>query len=121
MDEEVEMIVTAWNNGAHSRKGVGYGIRISDEERDVFFQREWDAVLLQLQGQEEAIEVKIDKDSFWGVPGRELISVEIGRWLRNQGLASWSRGNPPKLILEPLEDNRFSLEKMPKQGEGKKW
>jgi uncharacterized protein YfaT (DUF1175 family) len=50
-----------------------------------------------------------------------LISIEIGRWLRSQGLAPWSRGNPPKLILEPLEDNRFSLEKVPKQGEGKKW
>jgi len=58
------MIVTAWNNGAHSRKGIGYGIRISDEERDLYFKKEWDAVLLELQGEEGAVEVKIDKDSF---------------------------------------------------------
>lgn len=115
------MIVTAWNNGAHSRKGIGYGIRISDEERDLYFKKDWDIVLLELQGEEEAVEVKIDKESFWGIPGRELISIEIGRWLRSQGLAPWSRGNPPKLIMEALEDNRFRLEKTAKQSEGKKW
>jgi hypothetical protein len=116
-----EMIVIAWNNGAHSRKGVGYGIRISDEERDLYFKKDWDVVLLELQGEEQPFEVKIDKDSFWGDPGRELISIEIGRWLHNQGLAPWPHGNPPRLIMEPLENNRFSLEKLAKQGEGKKW
>lgn len=115
------MIVTAWNNGAHSRKGIGYGIRISDEERDEFFQKNWDVVLLELQGQEDAVEVMIDKDTFWGAHGKELISIEIGRWMRSQGIAPWSRGNPPKLIMEPIEANRFRLEKMPKQAEGKKW
>jgi len=28
------MIVTAWNNGAHSRNGSGYGFKVSVADRD---------------------------------------------------------------------------------------
>ena len=92
------MIVTAWNNGAHSRNGSGYGFRVAVTDRDLHFKPEWDVIVLELEG-EEPFEVNINKESFWGDACRELISPEIGRWLRQQGLAPWPRANPPGLRL----------------------
>lgn len=101
------MIVTAWNNGKYHESGAGYGFKVSVKDRDRFFRRHWDTVLLELEGKETAIEVNINKRSFWGPRCRELISREIGRWLRENGYAPWPKGKPPKFLLEPLAGNRF--------------
>ena len=42
--------VTAWNNGAWHETGAGYGLKISVEDRDTYFDRDWDTVTLRLVG-----------------------------------------------------------------------
>lgn len=108
------MIVKAWNNGAHNRNGSGYGLKVSIADRDEFFKPEWKTILLELPGVDQPVEINIDKPSFWNETCRELISVEIGKWLRRNGLAPWPMGNPPFLVLEPVAENRFRVEKMHK-------
>ncbi len=103
------MIVTAWNNGAHHDSGAGYGLKIRVEDRDRFFQRQWDTVFIELEGEQEAVEVNVNKDSFWGPRCRELINHRIGPWLRRNGYAPWPQGQPPSFLLEPVRGNRFSV------------
>ncbi len=105
------MIVTAWNNGDHWKSGAGYGVKLDASDRDRFFRRDWKSIYLSLEGSSKVIEVNIAKPSFWGITCRELISVEIGRWLIRNGLVPWTKGNPPKLSLKQIDGNRFLLTK----------
>ncbi len=109
------MIVKAWNNGAHSRNGSGYGFRVMLEDRDAIFKKEWDSIVLEIEGEDEPVEVSIDKDSFWSDEGSELHSKLLGRWMRKNGMAPWGRGNPPVIAIDHVEGNRFQVAK-PKTG-----
>ena len=100
------MIVTAWNNGSTS-----YGVRIAMCDREQFFKKEWKSVVLELEGSTVQVEVNVGKSSFWRPGCGELISREIRIWLKENGLDSWPRRNPPKLLLEPLSNRRFLLRK----------
>lgn len=104
------MKVTAWNSGKHFESGAGYGLKLSIQDRDEFFDKSWSIVLLQLPGRSEPIEVNIAKNSFWNNTCRELISKEIGLWLRSTGLAPWSKGKPPKFELIPTGHITFKIE-----------
>lgn len=103
------MIVTAWNNGRHCQSGAGYGLKIASEDRDKYFDRNWPSVFVQIEGTNEEIEVNIHKKSFWTKICRELVSKEIGLWLRQTKLAPWPKGNLPQLVLLPLEGSHFRL------------
>jgi hypothetical protein len=103
------MIVTAWNNGRHYQSGAGYGLKIASEDRDNYFDKNWASVFVLIEGTNEEVEVNINKKSFWAEICRELISKEIGLWLRQTKLAPWPKGNPPQLILLPLQGGHFSL------------
>ncbi len=105
------MVVTAWNNGAHSRNGSGYGFKVSPADRDEFFKKEWQSIILEIPGEPAVEEINIDPALFWGETPRELHSTAVGRWLRHNGLAPWAMGNPPRFILEPVEGNRFKVMK----------
>lgn len=104
------MIVTAWNNGAHMRSGTGYGFRVSLEDRDEFFKREWTSITVDIEDQ--SVDIKVDAEHFWGAEEHPLASPEIGKWMRQHGLAPWAMGNPPKFILEPVQENHFRIEKL---------
>lgn len=108
------MIVTAWNIGAHSRSGTGYGFKLHPADRDAFFQKEWKTIVLEFEGEEETAEVALDADLLWGEEPREILCPELGRWLHKRGLAPWARGNPPTFALEPLAENRFKVSKLKK-------
>jgi hypothetical protein len=103
--------VTAWNNGMHMSTGAGYGIKIPLNDRDKYFKKDWKGVIIYLGNMENLIRVNIDKPSFWGNSCRELISVEIGKWLIENKLAPWGKGHPPKLQLIYLgfPDKNFFL------------
>jgi hypothetical protein len=103
------MIVTAWNNGKHYQSGAGYGVKIASEDRDKYFDRKWVSVSVQIENTNKEVDVNINKKSFWGKICRELISKEIGLWLRQTKLAPWPKRNPPQLILLPLEGSYFRL------------
>jgi hypothetical protein len=104
------MIWTAWNNGQHHRSGAGYGFKISVMDRDSVFSRDWDtvAILMPSPGGVVAATANIDKQSFWG-DCRELISQEIGEWLRGQGHATWQRGAPSRFDVKHLGGARFEV------------
>jgi hypothetical protein len=109
------MIVTGWNNGDHQKSGAGYGIKLNADDRDRFFKRNWETIILEMQGKPDSIKVNVAKPSFWGATCKELINVEIGHWLIHNRLAPWKKGYPPKLALMPIKSNRFLLKK---QNEG---
>jgi len=106
------MIVTGWNNGSFHESGAGYGIRLNADDRDRFFQRDWKTALLEIEDTKDVVEVNVAKPSFWGATCKELISIELGRWLIRNKLAPWRKGSPPKLSLIPVEGNRFLLKKL---------
>jgi hypothetical protein len=103
------MIVTAWNNGTPSPSGAGYGVKLAADDRDRYFQRDWETIELELEGYAHVVKVNVAKPSFWNSKCRELIHSEIGRWLIEHGLNSWGWGNPPKLSLKFIGGNRFRL------------
>lgn len=62
-----------------------------------------------MNGVTTAIEINIDKKSFWNISCRELISVDIGKWLIKNKLAPWLKGNPPHLELNQIDGRQFTL------------
>lgn len=38
------------------------------------------------------------------------MSQDIGKWLRSEGLAPWTKGKPPKFELHPNGDKKFRVE-----------
>lgn len=98
------MYVTAWSSGQPAPPGAGYGVRISEYDRDQHFDRNWPEVLLDLGGGKLAV-VPLST-SFWG-RCRELRSAAIGRWLFSRQLGPRCRGGPPSLVLQHIAENRF--------------
>lgn len=109
------MVVTAWNNGAHSRNGAGYGFRVHPADRDAHFQKEWTAIIVEVEGQGDPVEVPLEGHGLWEETPGPLPCPAVGRWLRHNGLAPWRVGNAPVFILEPVEGNRFRVEKAAKR------
>jgi hypothetical protein len=103
------MIATAWMNGKQSAPNVAYGLKIQAADRDRYFQKGWKTVTLELEGYSRLVEVNVDKPSFWGPKCRELISKEIGFWFMENNLVPWPKRKPPKLLIEPIAGNRFSV------------
>ncbi|MBA4383443.1 MAG: hypothetical protein C0410_01780 [Anaerolinea sp.] len=103
------MIVTAWNNGKHHRSGAGYGLKITIPDRDKYFKREWQYVIIRYSDSNQEAKVNIEKQSFWGDACRELINIDIGKWFLQKSIAPWLKGSLPKLRLEPISDNVFLL------------
>ncbi len=104
------MIVTAWNSGKHFESGAGYGLKLSIDDRNEYFNEEWSTVFVELPNSPVPVEISIAKPSFWNDTCRELISQEIGIWLRSEGLAPWTKGKPPKFELVPNGDKKFRID-----------
>ena len=104
-------LATAWNNGAWSRTGAGYGLKISAEDRDRYFDRDWNAVTLRLTGEatSRTAEANVAKSSFWDKTCREMIKTEIGQWFIENGFARWPRGTPPRFLILCLADREFEV------------
>ncbi len=105
------MIVTAWKNDRHKPAGTSYGLKVKIPDRDKFFRKAWDHIVLELEGASIPIRVNIDNDSFWSSTCHELIHEEIRQWLWANNLAPWKKGHPPKMIMEQTAEGRFSLRK----------
>ena len=100
------MRATAWSNGSPRQSGAGYGLKISRQDRDRFFDQKWPTIILRLPG-EDPTNVPLSQ-SFWR-SCTELHSAAIGRWLILNGLAPWPRGKPPVLSLQCTGDRAFSV------------
>lgn len=108
--EETNMIVSGWSNGkANNRTGGGYGIKIRREDRDNHFSKTWASVTLELDNA-RVLDIP-PSPSFWrNCP--ELRRKEIGKWMLDQRLAPWPKGEPPKFKLDPMGDRRFRLSRL---------
>ena len=106
----MSFIATAWNNSHRHQSGAGYGLKISFEDRERFFNREWRSVYLQLNGFEQTIEVNVGKASFWNRNCGELIKKDIGRWFIQNGHANWPQGRPPRVIINLVGERLFRIE-----------
>jgi len=107
----MSLIWSAWNNGKHCQSGAGYGLKVPITDRDRYFNKNLKSVILELpvSGGFAEITLNTNKSSFWNETCHELISQEIGRWLRNSGLAPWPSRHPPKLAVEIKSEKRFRL------------
>jgi hypothetical protein len=104
-----EVIVTAWKSGKHNRTGGGYGLKVAAPDRDRYFERCWSDVAIQLGDGGDVAIARINGKSFWNDTCRELRSQKIGKWLLREEIAPWPHGCPPKLELEPLNENLFKV------------
>ena len=100
------MRATAWSNGSPRHSGAGYGLKISRQDRDQFFDQRWSAIILHLPGQDPT-SIPLS-ESFWR-SCTELRSAAIGHWLLRSGLAPWPSGKPPVLALQRIGDRAFSV------------
>jgi len=104
------VIWTAWKNGKHSRIGVGYGFRLSHEDRDQHFQRGWRSVIIELPHGDNfvTIEANIDSPSFWE-ECCELRGKEIRQWMYRERHAPWPERTPPKFQVITIGKGRFRV------------
>ena len=98
------MIVKTWSNSRGS-----YGIKVTMQDRQQFFKKDWKTVVLEFEGSDVQAKVNIDKPSFWSPKCGELINREIKLWLQDNRLDSWPKDNPHELSLELLSSRRFLL------------
>ena len=89
---------------------AGYGIKISLQDRERYFDRTWQTVILHLSGLENPVEVNVAKPSFWNRTCGELIKKEIGNWYLRGHSPRWTRGNPPTVRLKQIAEREFFVE-----------
>ena len=102
---------SAWNNGKHLKSGAGYGLKVSIEGRNKYFNNDWKSVQFMLPVGEgfKTITLNIDKPSFWNETCHEVISNEVGEWFLVSGLAPWQKGAPPKFNVTPAGNRTFKV------------
>lgn len=102
------MIFTAWNNGSS-----GYGFKITQSDREAYFDPQWKEVWIELPTRTEIkiIRCNINKKSFWNDTCRELISKDIRDWLMEMDLADWRKKGikPPKFEVQQHDKNHFRV------------
>lgn len=103
-------IARTWNNGSHHPSGAGYGLKIRLQDREQFFNRNWQTVILHLDGHERPIEVNVAKASFWNRSCGELISREIGIWLQRNNRNRWPNSQPHEVRFAAVGERAFRVE-----------
>lgn len=103
-------IARTWNNGSHHPSGAGYGLKIRLQDREQFFNRNWQTVILHLDGQERSVEVNVAKASFWNRTCGELISREIGVWLQRNNRNHWPNRQPHEVRFTVVDERAFRVE-----------
>ena len=103
-------IAKTWNNGHSHASGAGYGIKITMQDRERFFNRSWQTVILHLSGNTNPIEVNVAKPSFWNRTCGELISQEIGIWLQRNNIATWPSRRPHRVRMTVIGEREFNVE-----------
>jgi hypothetical protein len=103
-------ITKTWNNGHYHSSGAGYGLKITLQDREQFFERNWQRVILHLDGYSMPVEVNVAKASFWNMACGELIKKDIGIWLQRNNRARWPSGQPFEVKMTVVGDREFKVE-----------
>ena len=111
--EQRSFVAGAWKNSRRCKAPTetGYGLRVSIADRDMFFDRSWKTVKLNLVGPVNGhmAEANIDKDSFWNGVCGELISKDIRKWFLDNRFIPWQEGCPPRFWLTPTNEREFEV------------
>ncbi len=94
------MKARAWSNG-----GGTYGISVGFSNRNEFFDRSWDEIEVEIDG--EVHRLPLSKGFWKDCP--EFRSPIIREWLRRHDLLAWPHRKPPRMELIPLGGNQFRL------------
>jgi hypothetical protein len=99
------MQATAWSNG-----GGTYGIRVGFSNRQKFFDRGWTGIEIEIDGE---VHQFATQGGFWRqCPEiRDTGEPVIREWLRQHRTLKWRKGDPPRMELVPLGENRFRLDR----------
>jgi hypothetical protein len=97
------MEASAWSNG-----GDTFGIRVGIRNRDLYFDRSWTEIVVEIDGQYHRFDLK---PSFWNkYPElRDSGGTAIRNWLQQHFTLDWPNGEPPRFQLLPLGEGRFRL------------
>src|SRR2546422_1595459 len=97
------MQASAWHDG-----GSTYGIRVGTPNRQKFFDPSWTEIEVEIDGQSHRFALTA---SFWNhcPEFRDRGTPIIRDWLHCHKSLTWPRGNPPKVELIPLGNQRFRL------------
>lgn len=90
------------------RSAGTFGVRVGAANRDAYFGRGWEEIEVEMEGVVHRFTLT---PGFWHKcpEFRDSGGPVIRDWLTRRGLATWPRGRPPGLELEPLGGNRFRL------------
>ena len=104
------LIWTAWRNGTQE-SATAYGLKVPVADRKRLFDKRWPTVFLELPAEQgfTEVEVPVSKASFWTAKCHELISKDIGHWLRAKRLIPWPTHRPPKILVEEMGTRRFRV------------
>jgi hypothetical protein len=101
---------TTWNSSLYHASGGGYGLRISFEDRQHFFKRDRQSIILHLNGYDHPVEVNVAKASFWNRTFGELISKHIGLWLQRNNCETWPRRQRHLVRMTVSAEREFKVE-----------
>lgn len=109
------MIWTAWCNSRHDSPSASYGLRVPLADRASRFDREWNAVVVELptKGGILKVQANVAKLSFWDPSCGELISRHFKDWFISLGLVPWPRGLPPIFNVIHVGNARFRVQLPP--------
>jgi hypothetical protein len=99
----MRMEVSAWSSG-----GSTYGIRVGTANRDRYFDPNWTAIEVEIEGEVHRFAVT---PAFWKQcpEFRDSGGTVIRDWLQRHGTLDWPSGHPPQFQLLPLGGQRFRL------------
>lgn len=84
------------------------GIRVGPANRSRYFNPAWHQVVVEMDGQLRHFNLS---PGFWKrcPEFRDGPEAHIKTWLARHSLSDWPKGEPPRLLLEPLGGNHFRL------------
>ena len=96
---------TIWGGGKNATTGAGYGIRIPKRFRDLYFEKDWCYVYVELDDSGchgcHGSHVFNITASFWANCS-EIRDVKVGKWLIDNKRAQWEHGKPPRIKVEVI-------------------
>lgn len=106
----MSFIVKTWNNSHYHISGAGYGLKVTMQDREQFFNRDWQTVIIHLSGNPNPIEVNVAERTFWNRSCGELISEEIGWWLQRNNRATWPNRQPHQVRMTVVGERVFNAD-----------
>ena len=97
------MEVSAWHDGKKN-----YGIRIGKRNRDLYFDRSWEDIEVEIEGKSHTFKLTA---GFWKQCSefRDSGTTLIRDWLTKNQSIVWEKGNPPRFQFISLGGKRFKL------------